>query len=66
MKKSHYMLWTMTLLFAFVIVHISAIFYIANKTESEVNAAHALRSTETNIPFENLNHVASSQPLAIN
>jgi hypothetical protein len=66
MKKSHYILWTMTFLFAFVFVHVSAIFYIANKTESEVSTAQVLRSpAKTNTSFMNLNHFAS-QPLAIN
>jgi len=64
MKKSSYLIWTMTFLFAFVFVHISAIFYIANKTESEVSSAHALRSNETN-KLITLTHIGS-QPLAIN
>lgn len=65
MKKSHYLIWTMAFLFAFVSVQFSAIFYIANQTESEVNSAHASRSaTESNRSFTNLTHIGS-QTLAI-
>lgn len=45
MKKSTFFIWTMTFLLAFVTIHISAIFYIANNTEMEATPTQASRST---------------------
>lgn len=66
MKTSYFLPITLTLLFAFVIVHVTAIFYIANNTELEgaKNVYHpTVRISGSH--FTNINNIAS-QPLAIN
>lgn len=66
MKTSYFLPITITLLFAFVIVHITAIFYIADKTEMEDNKNPAFHSTiqMSESHFANFNP-AASQAIAI-
>ena len=69
MKKSTYFLWTMTFLLAFVTIHISAIFYIANNAEMEAKpdqASRALTETRQMLFAHAADHNGAAPQLSVN